>query len=114
MKETTGSSDSFKTSAQLASEVAALETEAALKRITRLCRSLVQSTRMNLIRSKLAFKFKALAAHDWSSEKMSQTERNHVSRREIEADEASAGLETVLAYWNAIEEIKSAWNSTMR
>ena len=114
LKATTGSSDSYKTPAQLASEVAALETEAALKRIISLCHSLVQSTRINLVRSKLAFKLKSLATHDLSSERMSQIERDLVTRRELEADDTNAGLDTVLTYLNAIEEIKSAWNSTMR
>lgn len=110
----TKGSDSFTTPAQLASEVAALETEAALKRVTQLCHSLVQSTKINLLRARLASRLKSLAANDLSSEKATRLERAAVSSREMQAEDANAGLDTVIVYFDAIEEMKMLWNSTVR
>jgi hypothetical protein len=114
LKSITGSAESFKTPAQLASEVAALETEVALKRITQLCFELVQSTKINVVYARLASRLKSLAANDWSSEKMTRIEREFVSAREIKDENANVGLDTVLIYLSAIEEVKTLWNSTMR
>lgn len=114
LKSITGSAESFKTPAQLASEVAALETEVALKRITQLCFELVQSTKINVVYARLASRLKSLAANDWSSEKMTRIEREFVSAREIKAENANVGLDTVLIYLSAIEEVETLWNSTMR
>jgi hypothetical protein len=114
LKSITGSAESFKTPAQLASEVAALETEVALKRITQLCFELVQSTKINVVYARLASRLKSLAANDWSSEKMTRIEREFVSVREIKAENANVGLDTVLIYLSAIEKVETLWNSTMR
>jgi hypothetical protein len=114
LKSITKDSELFKTPAQLASEVAALETEAALKRITQLCHALMQSTKINLLRATLASRLKALSMNDLASEKMARLERAVVSARQTKTEEANAGLDSVLVYVNAIEEIKTIWNSTMR
>ena len=114
LKAITSGSNEFKTPAQLASEVAALETEVALKRVTRMCHALVQSTKINLIRAKLASRLKSLAANDLNSEKITRIERKVVADREMKAEDASVGLDTLLVYFDAIEEIKQKWNSTMR
>lgn len=114
LKAITGNSDHFKTPAQLASEVAALETEVALKRITQLCHTLVQSTKINLLRAKLNSRLKSLAANDWSSEKLTRIERAYVSAREMKTENSNAALDTVLIYFDAIENVEVLWNSTMR
>ena len=114
LKAITNDSDEFKTPAQMASEVAALETEVALKRVTYLCHALVQSTKINLVRARLASRLKSLAANDYSSEKMTRIERGVVADREMKAENANVGMETLLVYFNAIEEIRQKWNSTMR
>ncbi|KAL3782690.1 hypothetical protein HJC23_002590 [Cyclotella cryptica] len=114
LKATTGESDLFKTPSQLASEVAALETEATLKRITRLCHELVQSTRINLLQARLQSRLESLATNDHSSEKMSRIEREYVSTRALKAEHANSGLATVLVYFDTIEQIMSLWNTTMR
>ena len=114
LKAITGNSDHFKTPAQLASEVAALETEVALKRITQLCHALIHSTKINLLRARLNSRLKSLVANDWSSEKLTKIERAHVSSREMKAEDSNAALDTVLIYFDAIKNVEILWNSTMR
>lgn len=114
LKSITKDSTSFKTPALIASEVAALETEAALKRVTQLCHALMQSTKINLLRARLASRLTALSTNDLASEKLTRIERAVVSARETNSEEANAGLDTVLVFVNAIEDIKTIWNSTMR
>ena len=58
------SHNSFKSPSQLASEVAALETEAALTRIARLSQTVLQSTRVNLIYSRFLSRVNSLVKRD--------------------------------------------------
>lgn len=114
LKSITKDSTLFKTPALIASEVAALETEAALKRVTQLCHALMQSTKINLLRARLVSRLTVLSTNDLASEKLTRIERAVVSARETNSEEANAGLDTVLVFVNAIEDIKTIWNSTMR
>lgn len=114
LKTITRDSDSFRTPAQLASEVAALETEAALKRITQFCHALVHSTKVNLVRARLTSRLKSLAANDASAEKMANIERAAVSSREMQAEDTNARLDMMLVYFDAIDQVQRLWNSTVR
>lgn len=115
LKSKSSSSQSgFKSPSQLASEVAALETESTLRRITRLSLALVQSTQVHLVHARLLSRLKSLVTKEKSSERMSIIERDSASLRENHSENIQSDLDVVLIYFQAIDRIKSIWNSTKR
>ena len=113
-KQSNGDPSQFKSPSQLASEVAALETEAALRRVTRLSHALIQSTRVKLVYARLVSRLKSLVVNDQSSEKMSSIERESMATRYDNAGNVETDLDTVLIYLEAIDTIKTLWNATTR
>lgn len=113
-KQSNGDPSQFKSPSQLASEVAALETEAALRRVTRLSHALIQSTRVKLVYARFVSRLKSLVVNDQSSEKMSSIERESMATRYDNAGNVETDLDTVLIYLEAIDTIKTLWNATTR
>ncbi|KAL9188073.1 hypothetical protein ACHAXT_006451 [Thalassiosira profunda] len=105
---------SYKSPSQLASEVAALETEAALTRIARLSQAVVQSTRINLMHSKLASRSKLDGLNGQSSERVAMVERESASARETHAEDSEAYVDQLLIHLDTIGKMRTAWNSTKR
>ncbi|KAL9188074.1 hypothetical protein ACHAXT_006452 [Thalassiosira profunda] len=105
---------SYKSPSQLASEVAALETEAALTRIARLSQAVVQSTRINLMHSKLASRSKLDVLNGQSSERVAMAERESASARETHAEDAEAYVDQLLIHLDTIGRLRTAWKSTKR
>ena len=108
------SGDSFKSPSQMASEVAALETEAALTRITSLSQSVIASTRINLIYSRFLSQLKQQASKSRSSERVGIVEGDSVSARETHAEISESYLDQMLIHLDAIDKLKTIWNSTKR
>ena len=108
------SGDSFKSPSQMASEVAALETEAALTRITSLSQSVIASTRINLIYSRFLSQLKQQASKSRSSERVGIVEGDSVSARETHAEISESYLDQILIHLDAIDKLKTIWNSTKR
>lgn len=104
----------FKSPGQLASEVAALETEAALTRIHRHSQSVVASIRVNLIHSRLLAQLKSLASKSEFSERTGVLESNSVFEREIYADETGSYLDRLLIYFEALGKIEALWTAAER
>mmetsp|Transcript_24890 Transcript_24890/g.49558 ORF Transcript_24890/g.49558 Transcript_24890/m.49558 type:complete len:948 (+) Transcript_24890:348-3191(+) len=116
MKNITASAGTsgFQSPGQLASEVASLETEAALKRIIRLSRALVHTTKMHLIRSRFLTKIKSLIVNDKSSERMNRVEREVGYEHENVVENCNSNLDSILIYLESTNQIKSIWNATKR
>lgn len=112
--EAKGNSTTFKSPAQLASEVAALETKAALTRISRLSQSVIASTRINVIYSRFISQLKQQAMKSRSSERIGVVESDSVTSREIRAETAESYLDQLLVHFEAIDKMKNIWNSTKR
>lgn len=106
--------DSIKSPSQLASEIAALETEATLTRITRLSQSVLQSVRVNLIYSRFMSQLKHHAVKSQSSERVGAVERESISSRENHAETAESYLDQLTIHFEAMDKIKNVWNSTQR
>ncbi|KAL7539568.1 hypothetical protein ACHAXR_009402 [Thalassiosira sp. AJA248-18] len=105
---------SFKSPSQLASEVAALETEATLTRIARLSQTVVQSTRVNLIHSRLISGLKSSLLKSQSLERVGMVERDSMSTRENHATDSEAYLDQLLIHLETMDKMKTIWNSTRR
>lgn len=105
---------SFKSPSQLASEVAALETEAALTRIIRHAQSVAASIRVNLINSRLASQLRSHASKSLSSERSSVVESDAIFEREVYADVSGSYLDRLLIYFEVLSEIKAVWTATER
>lgn len=116
MKNITASAGTsgFQSPGQLASEVASLETEAALKRISRLSRALVHTTKMHLIRSRFLTKIKSLIVNDNSLERMNRVEREIGYEHENLVENCNSNLDSILIYLESTNQIKSIWNATKR
>ena len=108
------SQNSFKSPRQLASEVAALETEATLTRITRLSQMVLQSTRLNLLNSRFASRMKSLVERDRISEGENLVEQNSILAREDHAEGAGAYLDQILIQFEASDKMKTIWDATNR
>ena len=106
--------NSFRSPSQLASEVAALETEAALTRISRLAQEVTVSTRVNLIYSKLLSQLKSQAIKSESLERVSVIEGNSISARENHAENAGSCLDQLIIHFEVIDKMKSMWTATKR
>mmetsp|Transcript_27493 Transcript_27493/g.57373 ORF Transcript_27493/g.57373 Transcript_27493/m.57373 type:complete len:900 (+) Transcript_27493:94-2793(+) len=106
--------NTFKSPSQLASEVAALETEAALTRIARLSQTVLQGTRLNLVRSRFVSRVKSLVERDSMSARENRAERDSMSARETYAESAGAYLDQLLIHFDTVDKMKTAWNSTRR
>ncbi len=105
---------SFKSPGQLASEVAALETEAALTRIIHHSLSVAASIRINLARSRLLSQLKSLSSKSQYSERSGVIESDSVFECEIYADNVGAYFDRLLIYSEVVGKIKAAWNATER
>lgn len=105
---------SFKSPSQLASEVAALETEAALTRISHLSQSLAFSTRVNLINSRDTSRMKSHAMKSESLERVSVIEGDCVSARENLAENVGSYLDQLLIQFDVMDKIKTVWAATKR
>ncbi len=105
---------SFKSPSQLASEVAALETEAALTRILRHSLSVAASIRLNLTRSRLVSQLKSLGSKSQYSERSGVIESDSVFEYEIYADHTGSFIDRLLIYSEVLGKIKAAWNATER
>lgn len=105
---------SFKSPSQLASEVAALETEAALTRISHLSQSLTFSTRVNLINSQDTSRMKSHAMKSKSLERVSVIEGDYVSARENLAENVGSYLDQLLIQFDVMDKIKTVWAATKR
>lgn len=108
------SDNSFRSPNQLASEVAALETEAALTRISRLSQAVTLSTRFNLIHSRLLSQLKSHAIKSESLERVNVIEGDSISAREYHAENTVSYLDQLLIQFDAIDKIKSVWAATKR
>ena len=108
------SQESFKSPKQLASEVAALDTQAALTRIALLSHSVVQSARVKSVYSKLVSRLKLEALKSQSLERMSMAEQDSISSREHHAEDSEAHLDQLLLQLDAMDKMKTVWNSTKR
>lgn len=105
---------SFKSPSQLAFEVAALETEAALTRISHLSQSLAFSTRVNLINSRDTSRMKSHAMKSESLERVSVIEGDCVSARENLAENVGSYLDQLLIQFDVMDKIKTVWAATKR
>jgi hypothetical protein len=105
---------SFKSPSQLASEVAALETEAALTRISFLTQTLTSSTRVNLIHSRDTSRMKSHAMKSESLERVSVIEGDCVSARENLAENVGSYLDQLLIHFDVMDKIKTVWAATKR
>jgi len=105
---------SFKSPSQLASEVAALETEAALTRISHLAQTLTFSTRINLINSRDTSRMKFHAMKSESLERVSVIEGDSVSARENLAEIVGSYLDQLLIQFDVMDKIKTVWAATKR
>ena len=108
------SQESFKSPKQLASEVAALDTQAALTRIALLSHSVVQSARVKSVYSKLVSRLKLEALKSQSLERMSVAEQDSISSREHHTGDSEAYLDQLLLQLEATDKMKTVWNSTKR
>jgi len=111
--ETSGDT-AYRSPSQIASEVAALETEAALTRISRLSQSVVASTRRNLMESKSTHQLKQQSLKTQSNEKVGNVESESISAREIHTETSESYLDQLLSNMQAIDKIKNVWNATQR
>ena len=111
--ETNGDT-AYRSPSQIASEVAALETEAALTRISRLSQSVVASTRRNLMESKSTNQLKQQSLKTQSNEKVGNVESESISAREIHTETSESYLDQLLSNMQAIDKIKNVWNATQR
>jgi hypothetical protein len=105
---------SFKSPGQLASEVAALETEAALTRIIHHSLTVSASIRINLARSRLLSQLKSLGSKSQYSERSGVIESDSVFECEIYADNVGSYFDRLLIYSEVLGKIKAAWNATER
>lgn len=105
---------SFKSPSQLASEVAALETEAALTRISHLSQTLTFSTRINLINSRDTSRMKSHAMKSESLERVSVIEGDCVLARENLAEIVGSSLDQLLIQFDVMDKIKTVWAATKR
>lgn len=108
------SQNSFKSPRQLASEVAALETEAALTRITRLSQTVLQSTRLNLLNSRFVSRMKSLVEQDCISERENLVERDSIVARESHVEHAGAYLDQILIQFKAANKMNTVFETTKR
>jgi len=111
--ETSGDT-AYRSPSQIASEVAALETEAALTRISRLSQSVVASTRHNLMESKFTHQLNQQSVKTQSNEKVGNVESESISAREIQTETSESYLDQLLSNMQAIDKIKNVWNTTTR
>lgn len=107
-------SNAFKSPSQLASEVAALETEAALARVSHLSQSVFHATRVNLINSRVVSRLKSLVDRDAMSARENHAEQESVSARENHAENAGAYVDRLIVQFGTVDRMKSIWNSTRR
>lgn len=98
----------------MASEVAALETEAALARITSLSQSVIASTRINLIYSRFLSQLEQHTSKSRSSERVGIVEGDSVSARETHAEISESYLDQMLIYFDTVDKLNTIWNSTKR
>ncbi len=116
MKNMTASAGAsgFQSPSQLASEVASLETEAALKRIIRMSRALVHTTKMHLIRSRFLTKIQSMIVNDNSLARMNRVESEMGFEHENIVDNFTSIMDSIFIYLESTNQIKSIWNITKR
>lgn len=106
--------NSFRSPSQLASEVAALETEAALTRISRLSQEVTVSTGINLIYSRILTQLKSHTIKSESLERVSVIEGDSISARENHVENAGSYLDQLIIHFDVIDNMKSVWTQTKR
>jgi hypothetical protein len=106
--------NSFRSPSQLASEVAALETEASLTRISRLSQEVTVSTGINLIYSRILTQLKSHTIKSESLERVSVIEGDSISARENHVENAGSYLDQLIVHFDVIDKMKSVWTATKR
>ena len=91
-----------------------METEAALTRIARLSQSVLRSVRINLIYSRFTSQLKRHAIKSQSSERVGIVERDALSIRENDAENAESYLDQLLIHSEAINRMETTWKSARR
>lgn len=104
----------FKSPKQLASDVAALDTEAALTRIARLSQTILQSTRINSIYSRYVSQVQSLAKRDALAARENNAVQESTSARELYAESAEAYLDQLLIYFDVMDKMNALKESTKR
>jgi hypothetical protein len=106
--------ESFQNPKQLALDVAALEAEEGLSFVELTTQQLVHSINLNLTLSRQSYMETSHASKDSSAERMNIAEREYKAAREGHLDHADASLDAVLAYFAALDDLKSIYTSTSR
>ena len=95
-------------------EVAALETEAALTRISHLSQEATVSTGINLIYSRILTQLKSHTIKSDSLERVSVIEGDSISARENHVENAGSYLDQLIIHFDVIDNMKSVWTATKR
>lgn len=106
--------DSFQNPKHLALDVAALEAEEGLSRVEVMTEKMMHSISLNLTLCGQKYMQTSHASRDASVERMNIAEREYKAVREDHLDHAGASIDAVLAYFAALDDMKSIYTSTSR
>ena len=106
--------ESFQNPKQLALDVAALEAEEGLTRVEVMTQQIVHSISLNVTFSMQSYMETSHASKDVSAERMNTAEHEYKVAREGHLDHTGASLDTILAYFINLDDIKRIHTSTSR